>query len=283
MRNALLGCGAFHAGLRHLDVGARAQQVGRKDRHAQRLRARQRRCRIGLQPLRIGPCAAQQCGQHVGAAGLGFTQARTQGSALAGLQLQLAHGLGRAQALLLAHLGQLQGTRIQLRLLVDQGQLALGHADVQVAVHHVGHQGHARCLQAAPCIEHGSCGIALAGLAGAEQAQVPAHVDAGVEIRVDGCDVLQRARTGREHGPEGSAGRARQQPLLAQARLGLGQIEVGGQRLLDQGVEGFIAPGLPPALQVGCGGRARCARRGGGQGLCPLRRHRAVELCRGRR
>ncbi|KEH11004.1 hypothetical protein GY14_02010 [Delftia tsuruhatensis] len=140
MRNALLGCGAFHAGLRHLDVGARAQQVGRKDRHAQRLRAGQRRCRIGLQPLRIGPCAAQQCGQHVGAAGLGFTQARTQSSALAGLQLQLAHGLSRAQALLLAHLGQLQGTRIQLRLLVDQGQLALGHADVQVAVHHVGHQ-----------------------------------------------------------------------------------------------------------------------------------------------
>ena len=228
MRNALLGRRALHGGLRHLDVGARAQQVGRQDGHAQRLGAGQRGLGIGLQPLRIGPRAAQQGGQHVGAAGLGFAQAGTQGAALAGLQLQLVHGLCRAQALLLAHLGQLQGTRIQQCLFVDQGALALRHADVQIAVDHIGHQGHAGCLQAAPCVKHGGGGIALAGLAGAEQAQVPAHVDAGVEIRVDGRNVLQRARTGREHGPEGRAGRAGQQPLLAQARLGLGQVEVGG-------------------------------------------------------
>ena len=100
----------------------------------------------------------------------------------ASLQLQLLNGIQAIDALLAAHLGQAQLARIERGHLGEQSALLLGQANVEVTVHDLGHQGHARRLQLRLCAQQLGFGRTLVRLARAEQAQVPEHVDAGVEI-----------------------------------------------------------------------------------------------------
>ena len=72
-----------------------------------------------------------------------------------------------------------------------------------------------------------------------------------MEIGINCRDVLKRARTNSNGRQECRARRIRQQTLLTQPQNGLGDIEILGQRLIDQRIQRRIIPAPPPLRQLG--------------------------------
>ena len=222
---------------------------------------------------------------RMGRARLALLQGAVLFLALGQLQLCLVDGLGAIQALGQPHLRPMQRALVEGDALAEQLTLGLRHADVQPAVYDIGYQRHLCGLQlglGAQQLGPRSLGM---GFAGPKQAQIPDHVDAGMKVGVDGCNILQGADIAIELRPVGCIGHALQQALLAQAAAGLGQAQVLRQGLLYQGVELGLVPAAPPGGQVAgaqsCGaGRALSA---GVCGLLPARRRRAVQHRLGRR
>ena len=165
--------------------------------------------------------------------------------------LRLVDGVRAVQVLCEPHLGQCQGLFVERHALVEQLALHLGHADVEPAVHHVTHQRQGGDAQPRLRRQQVRARGQLCGFARAEQAQIPGQVDAGVKVRVHGRHVLQRANAGRDVGLVRGRRHTLQQTLLFEAAQRLRQIEVLGQRLLDQGVQLRVLPAPPPGLQVG--------------------------------
>ena len=101
--------------------------------------------------------------------------------------------LRRAQAGVQPHLRQPLGLAVQLGHLRQQRDLTVGHAQVQIVAHHGRDHRHAQALLASGGQVGVRAGLQPAALGRAEQAQLPDHVDAGVEIGILGLGVLHRA------------------------------------------------------------------------------------------
>ncbi|MPM39143.1 hypothetical protein SDC9_85776 [bioreactor metagenome] len=147
--------------------------------------------------------------------------------------------------------------------------------------HHVRHQRHASRAHLSLCAQQFGARRQLRGFMRPEQPQVPGHVDAGVEVRVHGSHVLQRADGAHRFGSMRRISHALQQTLLPEPPQRLRQIEVLRQRLLHQRVKLRIIPALPPGLQIGNAQRLRAWHCFGL--LQPLRRRCAIQRRLGRR
>ena len=109
-------------------------------------------------------------------------------------------------------------------------------------------------MQLCGSIQHTGRTGALGRLRIAKQAQIPAHIDAGVKISIAGGDILKCARTCTNHGQEGRTRGFCQQFLLTQAQHGLRDIQILGQRLIHQRIERWVIPGLPPLREFSIAG-----------------------------
>jgi hypothetical protein len=231
-----------------LNIGAVAQQVCRQ--HGKRLHCGQRGIRPGLQPLRLGTLASQQGSQRMGSTRLGFVQGGQLRLCGAQLQLLLLQRLGICQPLLMPNLQELQLSLRLLQLPLDQAALHLGQPDIEITVHHIGHQRHPRCMQLGLRIQHAGRACTARRFGVTKQAKIPAHINAGMKVSVNCRNILQGPRSGADYGAKSRICRTRQQALLTQTQHGLSHIKVLGQRLVHQRIQRGVIPGTPPVGQL---------------------------------
>lgn len=173
--------------------------------------------------------------------------------------------LRRAQAGVQPHLRQPLGLAVQLGHLRQQRDLTVGHAQVQIVAHHGRDHRHAQALLASGGQVGVRAGLQPAALGRAEQAQLPDHVDAGVEIGILGLGVLHRAGADPETRQVARAPATSDLALALQQARGLFQVQVAPQRFLDQRVQSRIVQRRPPGPQIDRA-RALASRLGPGGG-----------------
>ena len=185
---------------------------------------------------------------------LGSCEKRQLRFSLTELQTLLFQRLRVRQPLCLPDLQQFQLLLPLLQLAGEQITLHLRQSDIEIAVNHVCHQRHSGTMQLCGSIQHTGRTGAFGRLRIAKQTQIPAHINAGVEISIAGSDILKCARTCTNHGQEGRTSGFCQQFLLTQAQHGLRDIQILGQRLIHQRIERMVIPGLPPLCEFSIAG-----------------------------